>query len=82
MSHHHHSYNVVVVTIAGIIGVLAIITEYFRKRKANLFVAKIAFGLGGRRARGTWFISFSYSNNLTNWTTSPSGPSLTTKNMV
>ena len=52
MSHHHHSYNVVVVTIAGILGVLAIITEYFRKRKANLFVAKIAFRrISGREFR-------------------------------
>lgn len=43
MSQNHHTYNVVVVTIVGILGVVAIITEYLRKRKADLFVAKIAF---------------------------------------
>lgn len=43
MSQSHHTYNVVVVTFAVVLGVLALITEYFRKRKANLFVAKIAF---------------------------------------
>jgi len=51
MSQNHHTYNVVVVTIAGVLGVLALITEYFRKRKANLFVSKISF----RRISGREF---------------------------
>jgi len=49
MSQNHHTYNVVVVTIVGILGVVAIIIEYLRKRKANLFVAKIAFNRISKR---------------------------------